>query len=120
MSFYRDSLGLNEVADFTLADKGIATAINVDGVTGDFVHLDAGGALVELIKYNPSDGDCTAEAINQHGAKHIGFAVDDIEMFYDNLPDSVEPLSAPQPIDIGTSILFFRDPEGNFVEIVEA
>lgn len=120
VSFYRDTLGLTEAAEFTLADEGIGTAIDVDGVTGDFVHLDAGGSRVELIEYDPAGDNCTADAINQLGAKHVGFAVDDIDEFYETLPDDVEPISAPQPIEIDTSILFFRDPDGNFVEVVEA
>jgi glyoxylase I family protein len=120
VSFYRDTLGLSIADEFTLGDDGIATAINVEGVTGNFVHLDAGSARVELIEYDPVGDDITTDAINQRGAKHIGFAVDDIDAFYENLSDNVEPISPPQPIEIGTSILFFRDPDGNFVEVVEA
>ena len=71
VSFYRDTLGFSVVAEFTLADDGIATAIDVDRVTGDFVHLDAGGALIELIEYDPAGDECTADAINQLGAKHV-------------------------------------------------
>lgn len=120
VSFYRDTLGLAQVTEFTLADEGIATAIDVDGVTGNFVHLDAGGSLVELIEYDPVGDACTADAINQRGAKHLGFAVDDIDDFYETLPEEIDPISPPQSIEIGTSILFFRDPDDNFVEVVEA
>nr|WP_227357520.1 VOC family protein [Haladaptatus salinisoli] len=120
VSFYRDTLGLAIADEFTLSDDGIATAIDVEEVTGDFVHLDAGGTRIELIEYDPVGDDTTANAINQHGAKHIGFSVDDIDTFYETLPKDVEPISNPQPIEIGTSILFFRDPDGNFVEVVEA
>ncbi|NHN60079.1 MULTISPECIES: VOC family protein [Halorussus] len=124
VSFYRDALGLSVTDEFTLAEDGIGTAIGVDGATGDFVHLDAGGdegdgTRIELIEYDPAGEDCIADAINQVGAKHVGFAVDDIGEFYENLPDEVEPISDPQAIEIDTSILFFRDPEGNFVEVVE-
>lgn len=120
VSFYRDALGLDVAAEFTLAEDGIGTAIDVDGVTGEFVHLDAGGTIVELIEYEPAGADGAADAINQTGAKHVGFAVEDIDAFYEELPEGVEPLSEPQPVEIDTSILFFRDPEGNFVEVVEA
>lgn len=119
VSFYRDALGLSVADEFTL-DDGIGTAIDVDGATGEFVHLDGGGTRVELIEYDPAGDDCTPDAVNQLGAKHVGFAVDDIDEFYEDLPDDVEPISEPQPVEIGTSILFFRDPEGNFVEVVEA
>ncbi|WP_435176415.1 VOC family protein [Halorussus sp. AFM4] len=125
VSFYRDALGLSVADEFTLTEDGIGTAIGVDGATGEFVHLEACGddgddTRIELIEYDPAGDDCTAGAINQVGAKHVGFAVEDIEEFYENLPDEVEPVSEPQAIEIDTSILFFRDPEGNFVEVVEA
>lgn len=125
VSFYRDALGLSVVDEFTLAEDGIGNAIGVDGATGDFVHLSAGGddgdgTRIELIEYDPAGDDSAADAINRVGAKHVGFAVDDISEFYESLPDEVEPISEPQGIEIDTSILFFRDPEGNFVEVVEA
>lgn len=120
VSFYRDSLGLPVADEFTLASEGIAAAIDVDGATGDFVHLDAGGARIELIEYDPAGEDCSADTVNQLGATHVGLAVEDIDAFYDDLPADVDPISEPQAVEIGTSILFFRDPDGNFVEVVEA
>ncbi|AUX09892.1 lactoylglutathione lyase [Halalkaliarchaeum desulfuricum] len=120
LEFYRDTLGLSVADEFTLSDDGIGTAIGVDGVSGDFVHLEGNGARVELIEYDPTGVDSRADAINGLGAKHVGFAVEDLQEFYENLPDDVEPLSSPQPVEIGTSILFFRDPDGNFLEVVEA
>lgn len=120
VSFYRDALGLSVVDEFTLSEDGIGTAIGVDGATGDFAHLDGGGARIELIEYDPAGDDCTAETINQLGAMHVGFSVEDIDAFYRDLPEGVEPISDPQRVEIGTSILFFEDPDGNFVEVVEA
>lgn len=119
VSFYRDTLGLSVTAEFTLAEDGIGTAIGVDGVAGDFVHLDAGGTRVELIEYSPSGDESRPENIHQPGAMHLGFSVEDIEAFYDTLPAGVEPLSEPQTVEAGSEILFFTDPDGNFVEVVE-
>lgn len=120
VSFYRDTLGFDVIEEFTLAGDGIATAIDVDGVTGNFAHLDAGGSRVELIEYEPTGRDTGPTAINQLGATHLGFEVADIEEFYAELPEDAEPVSEPQEIEIGIDILFFRDPDGNFVEVVEA
>ena len=52
-------------------------------------------------------------------SSHLGFEVEDIDAFSAELPDEAEPLSEPQEIDIGIEILFFRDPDGNFVEVLE-
>ncbi|WP_232701957.1 VOC family protein [Halobacterium wangiae] len=120
VSFYRDTLGLPVADEFTLSGEGIGTAIDVDGVTGDFVHLDAGGGLVELVEYDPAGDDVAGDAVNQLGAKHVGFTVDDIDEFHETLPGDVDPVSGPQEIETGASIVFFRDPDGNFVEVVEA
>lgn len=120
VSFYRDVLGLQVAEEFTLSGDGIATAIGEDEITGAFVHLEGHGALVELIEYDSVHGDGGSDVINAHGAKHVGFAVEDLDGFYDGLPDDVETVSPPQEIELGTSILFFQDPDGNFVEIVEA
>lgn len=119
LSFYRDTLGFDVVEEFTLSGEGIGTAIDVDGVAGDFVHLDTGGSRLELIEYEPAGGDASPDAINQIGATHLGFEVDDIDAFHGALPDDAEPLSDPQEVDIGVEILFFRDPDGNFVEVLE-
>jgi glyoxylase I family protein len=119
LSFYRDTLGFDVIEEFTLTEKGIGTAIDVAGVVGEFVHLDTGESRLELIEYDPVGDDARPEAINQIGATHLGFEVEDIDAFYADLPDDVEPVSGPQEIDIGIEILFFRDPDGNFIEVLE-
>lgn len=119
LPFYRDTLGLDVIDEFTLSGEGIGRAIDVPGVSGRFVHLDAGGSRVELIEYDPAGSETGPEAINQVGAGHLGFEVPDIDAFYASLPDEAEPVSEPQEIDIGIDILFFRDPDGNFVEVIQ-
>ena len=119
VSFYCETLGLSVAEEFTLSGDGIATAIDAEGVTGNFVHLNAGDALVELIEYDPAGDDSRGNAVNRLGAKHVGFTVDDVNKFYEELPAEATPVSDPQPIESGASILFFEDPDGNFVEVVE-
>lgn len=119
LSFYRDTLGFDVIEEFTLSEDGIGTAIGVDGVVGDFAHLDTDGSRLELIEYEPAGEDVSPDAINQIGATHLGFEVEDIDTFYAELPDDAEPVTGPQGVDIGVEILFFRDPDGNFVEVLE-
>lgn len=119
LSFYRDALGFDVVEEFTLSGDGIGTAIGIDGVSGDFAHLDVGGSRLELIEYEPAGEDARPDAINQIGATHLGFEVEDIDNFYAELPDDTEPISGPQEVDIGVEVLFFSDPDGNFVEVLE-
>ena len=134
IEFYRDVLGFELLSEFTVSGESFAKGVGVPGATGEFAHLDAGGVLangenkgssdesdgvrVELVEYDPAGEACTAESLNQRGAKHLGFEVDDVEAFYADLPDDVETLSEPQTTSTGTQILFIRDPEGNLIEII--
>ncbi|WP_248896510.1 VOC family protein [Haloplanus halobius] len=120
VEFYRDSLGLGPCNRFTVSGTAFAEAVDVAGATGRFAHVDAGGARIELVEYDPEGADAAAERVNQPGAKHLGLAVDDLDTFYADLDPSVATLSEPQTTESGTRILFVRDPEGNLVEFLEA
>jgi catechol 2,3-dioxygenase-like lactoylglutathione lyase family enzyme len=120
VEFYRDVLGLEVLDRFSVSGEAIAAGVGVDGASGDFVHLDADGARVEVIEYVPEGEDASAAAVNQTGAKHLGFSVSDLDSFYEDLPSDVDTVSEPQTTASGARILFLRDPEGNMVEIVEA
>jgi catechol 2,3-dioxygenase-like lactoylglutathione lyase family enzyme len=127
VAFYRDVLGLDVLARFAVDGDAFATGVGVAGASAEFVHLDAGGARVELVSYEPEGdrvgGDAEAgrtTTVNQPGATHVGLSTDDLDAFYESLPDDVETQSPPQVTSSGTKILFVRDPEGNLVEVLEA
>ena len=120
VEFYRDVLGLAVLDRFSVEGPSFSTAVGVDGATGRFAHLDADGARVELVEYEPGGTGGTKESINQRGAKHLGLETDDIDAFYETLPTGVETLSEPQTTESGSRILFLRDPEENLVEIIES
>lgn len=120
VEFYRDVLGLDVLDRFTLSGEAFADGVGVENATGSFAHLDAGGARVELIEYDPEGERRTEADVNQPGAMHLGFAVEDVDAFHDDLPADVETFSEPRTTESGTRILFLRDHEGNLVEVVEA
>ena len=120
VAFYRDVLDLDVLARFTVAGDAFATGVGVPGATGSFAHLDAGGARVELVEYDPEGAAFEAGTVDRPGAKHLGLAVEDVGAVYESLPADVETLSAPQTTETGTTILFVRDPEGNLVELLDA
>ena len=120
VEFYRDTLGLPVLDRFTVSGPEFASAVGVEGATGSFVHLNAGGARVELIEYEPEGEATSGEDVNRPGAKHLGLSVTDIDGFHEELPASVETLSEPQTTESGSRILFVRDPEDNLVELIEA
>jgi catechol 2,3-dioxygenase-like lactoylglutathione lyase family enzyme len=120
VEFYRDGFDFEVLDRFSVSGESFATGVGVPGATGRFAHLDGDGTRVELVEYDPEGGDARADSVNDQGAKHLGFGVDDVEAFYEELPDGVETVSEPQTSSTGTTILFVRDPEGNLIEVLDA
>ena len=120
VEFYRDVFGLDVLDRFAVSGESFAEGVGVEGATGNFAHLDADGARVELVEYEPEGEDRRGGDVNQPGAKHLGLAVENLTEFYDSLPADAETLSEPQTTASGTRILFVRDPGGNLVEVIEA
>ncbi|MDJ1430529.1 VOC family protein [Halostagnicola sp. A-GB9-2] len=120
-SFYSNVLGLSVVDTFDVSGTAFEDAVDVSDAAGSFAHLesDDGDVRIELIEYEPEARASRAESINQPGATHVGFAVDDLETFAETIPADVETLSEPKTTASGTTIMFLRDPEGNLVEILE-
>ncbi|WP_142858253.1 VOC family protein [Salinigranum halophilum] len=119
VDFYREVLGLDVLARFSVDGEAFATGVGVDGASAEFAHLDAGGARIELVSYDPEGDNCDEQVVNQPGAVHVGLSTADLDAFYESLPDHVETQSPPQRTASGTKICFLRDPEGNLVEVLE-
>jgi len=119
VEFYSDTFGFEVVSRFSVAGEAFETGVGVSGAEAQFVHLDADGVRLELVAYDPGGDDLAAESLNDTGAKHLGFEVEDIEAFYADLDGGVETISEPQTTESGTTICFVVDPEGNLVEVLE-
>ena len=120
VDFYTDTFDLDVVAEFSVGGDAFADAVDVAGATGSFAHLDAGGARIELVEYDPETAAGDPPRLNRPGAVHLGLSVDDLDAFYAGLDDDVATLSRPRTTESGTRILFVRDPEGNLIEVLEA
>ena len=119
VAFYTDTFDLDVLAEFSVGGEAFADAVDVDGATGSFAHLDAGGARIELVEYDPEAAGSDPPELNRPGAVHVGLAVDDLDAFYEGLDDGVVTLTRPRTTESGTRILFVRDPEGNLIEVLE-
>lgn len=119
LAFYRDVLDLSVADRFSVGGEAFADAVGIEAASADFAHLEADGVRIELVEYDPEARGSPAAGLNQPGASHVGLSVDDIETFYENLPDDVPTISEPRTSETGTTILFLRDPEGNLIEILE-
>jgi len=120
VDFYAETFDLDVVAEFSVGGDAFAEAVAVEGASAEFAHLDAGDAIVELVAYEPTAEAGADPELNRPGATHLGLTVDDVEAFYEDLPDDVETLSPPRTTSSGTTILFVKDPEGNLIEVLDA
>ncbi|TYT61319.1 VOC family protein [Natrialba swarupiae] len=119
LSFYRDVLGLSVADRFAVSGEAFSSAVGVEDASAEFVHLDGEGVRIELVEYDPQARASASAGLNQPGASHVGLEVDDVDAFYEGLPDDVATISEPQTTETGSTILFVRDPEGNLVEFLE-
>ena len=126
IDFYTNVMGLNLVArtertgDFASKLLGFQDA----HIKGAFVELGDGHQL-ELIQYiNPTGGDGHLR-LNDAGASHLAFFVENIEEFYaDKSQQGLRFNSEPASLfdDDGKLLrkaLYAQDPDGNWLEFVE-
>jgi catechol 2,3-dioxygenase-like lactoylglutathione lyase family enzyme len=127
IDFYRDVLGLEIVSEpspvFDAPELG--PAVGVPGAALRQVCLAAGSAIVELLEYSsprsPVDAPLPQNAL---GAQHVAFHVDDIEATKRELAaKGVTFLSEVNVVDDGVLAgwrwVYFADPDGNALELVE-
>lgn len=119
VAFYRAAFGLSVADRFEVSGEAFATAVGVDGAEGSFVHLDAGGARVELVTFDPQGEHRDGGQLNEPGTSHVGLETDDVDAVVADLPEAAELVSEPQTTASGARVVFLRDPDGNLVELLE-
>ena len=119
-----------EVFDMRIASRAIEKGDYIDNVlgTGPHTELDVckmtfhGGGMIELIGANVgNENKCREHDLYDKGMHHIAITVDSAEETYDKISDrGCECISAPTVNADSTAKVFFaRDPEGNYLELVE-
>ena len=80
------------------------------------------GCMIELLKMNPEvDKDVHSDQIFNKGCAHIAFTVSDIDGMYERLKKEGLSFNSPPLLsrDNEHRVCFCRDPEGNYMELVE-
>jgi catechol 2,3-dioxygenase-like lactoylglutathione lyase family enzyme len=126
VGFYRDALGLSVVRE----SESIAPPQgNHTGIPGShrmlvFVGKPGGEHVLELVHYiDPPSPDVPRPDRNELGAAHICFNVEDLQKMYDDLTARgikfvTPPIWNDSP-EGRRGICYCRDPEGNFVELIQ-
>jgi catechol-2,3-dioxygenase len=120
LSFYRDRLGFEVYWDRVEQGAFVETILGMPSVRVRTIKMRSGsGCILELLRYEariPSE-----KRISQAGYTHMALTVADLGSLYASLKEKkVEFLSAPQVSPDGKAkVVFCRDVEGNFLELVE-
>ena len=122
LHFYRDTLGLKIKRKMNETGEYIDNLSALEGVRVKTIKMAADdGNLIELLYYESHPREPVARDICDAGYSHISFTVDNLDHEYDRLEImGIEFSCAPQISPDGKArVAFCRDPEGNYIELVE-
>lgn len=123
LHFYRDLLGFKITKQKEETGDYISAVCGIKNIKVTTVKLAADdGSLIELLHFNqPLSGKTKPRNLNCLGFSHISCTVEDINSEFQRLSKAgVKFNSRPQKSPDGFALVAFcRDPEGNFMELVE-
>lgn len=124
LKFYRDVLGLEFLKDYTNSGPVAVETLGLENPSQRIVLLRAGNdeTLVELCQYMSPVGRPQRSDIKENdiGVRHLCLQVGDIQEIYERLVvDGIKFTSRPVVQASGVICAFFRDPDGNSLELLE-
>lgn len=124
LRFYRDLLGLKVLKQMEEGGKFIDKVLGLQDVQVTTVKMGFGQhTLIELLHYDrlSRKNGSPVKEICINGLTHIAFTVKNLEETYDRLKKhGVGFVSEPEiSPDRYAKVTFCKDPEGNFIELVE-
>ena len=122
-AFYRDVLGFEQVSEATLSPER-AEAAGFGAVAFRMVRMQTNyGERIKLLQTDPraAEAKILPSILANAGISYLTFVVADIEQAIDRLRKSGATLLADKPVQTrpGTRLMFFRDSEGNPLELVQ-
>ena len=122
VKFYCDVLGM-QVADRRERIGGsINFVVGYEDVHIECVDLNFGdGHLIELIQYHiPEPLERPTDERSFLGASHIAFIVDNIGSAFQHLINNgAKEMNNPVEVAPGKTCCYIRDPDGNWIELIE-
>lgn len=128
LAFYTDVLPFEEIGDMELAGDAVEHLSGVFGARLRVVRLRLGEEHIELIEYlapqgRPMPADSRS---NDRWFQHIAIVVSDMQQAYDHLRGHRVQHASPGPQRLpdwnpdagGIEAFYFRDPDGNHLEIL--
>jgi len=137
-AFYTRVVGLTRVTDLRIEDASaphrwddamrvaaLDVLLDITGTQVEVRHYQGPGAPMafELLKYHSTPAEGIERTITSPlGLTHVGFTVDSLDRVVEacRREGLGSVVSEPQALpDFGGRFVFLRDPEGNFVELME-
>ena len=127
LKLYRDVLGLELLVVFDRTEADIAQVVGYPGARIRIAFLRAPGdsARLELLQYLAPVGTTRQMETCDPGTGHVCFRVEDIQAVYRRLRAAGIDLRSEAPVEItqgpnrGAYALYFRDPDGYTVELLQ-
>ena len=119
LAFYRDFVGMKVVLEVDFSDDRIERITGIPEAKCRVVHLELGGAILELFQYyNPPGRRIPSEQRQcDNGFTHIGFRVTDIHAHIEQLKErGMKFLGEPVEIRPEVWVVYFRGPDGEVCE----
>jgi glyoxylase I family protein len=104
---------VEELAAFYVNTLGFE--INYRGKTAIFVKA-GDGSMIEII---PAEGDRGGDSLKLPGLRHLALGVTGFEAECERLTAAGVAFIEPPLIKGGNKVVFFRDPEGNILHLIE-
>jgi catechol 2,3-dioxygenase-like lactoylglutathione lyase family enzyme len=129
LGFYRDLLGMQEVARQEKQGGYLAEIVGYPDAHVRMAHLRVRGGehMLELFEYVAPAGRAASDALApvDTGTPHLCFAVDDLQGLYERLLDAGVDTFVSAPVEVDTGVnqgalaLYLRDPDGVPVELFQ-
>jgi len=122
LAFYRDVLGMKVVMDTESATRKLGVIVGLADAQARIVMLDAGNQRIELFQYRAPVGRPMPETARQcdHGLTHIAFTVTGMDDLCEKLRKSgARFYSEPQIVGREMKVVYFKDPDGVTLEVME-
>jgi catechol 2,3-dioxygenase-like lactoylglutathione lyase family enzyme len=122
-SFYTDVVGLKIKDEFEISEPQLSRGLGVDDAKLKviFWHIPESETTIEMVEYvSPTSVGVDKQTTNRLGYGHLAFTVADIDSVYDELTArGAAFVSPPVTVAGGVRFCFFKDPEGNILEIIQ-
>jgi lactoylglutathione lyase len=124
--FYRDVLGLEEVAQWVRDQEYIRELVGYPGVDLHVavLRLPNSDAFLEILEYRNVTRSPVDTRTANPGTAHLAFYVDDLDELYERLRsagvDSVSEVKSPTTgPNVGGKVVYMIDPDGIRVELLQ-